>query len=120
MKMFVLTLCCIWTKRGKDCVAWFRTHNFSVWPKLEIDKNFTVCHYNFTPPKVLTWTTSPKGGKNWVLVSYHQKTFIVYHNLMCSQSICQSTHKCIWLLYRNFFYGGAIIVQISNVMKIAT
>ena len=25
--------------------------------------------YNFTPPKVLTWTTSPKGEKNWVLVS---------------------------------------------------
>ena len=26
-------------------------------------------HYNFTPPEVLTWTTSPKGGKDWVLVS---------------------------------------------------
>ena len=41
-----------------------RTHNIFVWPKLGIDKNITVCHYNFTPPEVLTRITSPKGGKD--------------------------------------------------------
>ena len=38
--------------------------------KLESDRGKpTLKHRNFTPPKVLTWTTSPKGGKDWVLVS---------------------------------------------------
>ena len=76
-------------------------------------------NYNFTPPKVLTWTSSPKGGKDWVLVSCHQKTFIVYHNLMCSQSIC-SPHTSVSGFFPEIFSWGAIIMQISNVTKIVT
>ena len=94
---------------------------FFVRLKLEIDKNFTVCHYNFTStlPKMLTWTTSPKGGKDRVLVNCDQKNFIVYHNLMCSQSICQFTQVCL-ASFQKCFHGGAFIIQISIVMKIAT
>ena len=52
-------------------------------------------HYNFTPPKVLTWTTSPKGGKDWVLVSCLKSTHFHYKNLVKVDFIIFQQRKCI-------------------------